>query len=148
MAGGDSRGVEKVVRSVTLGAVDTLLLTVDLPQGLRYESYRVSLQPQAGPEVWHTVLPAAATENSIPLRIPAHMLGDGEYRLLVRGVASGDGSAGNTSDPVADYLFAVRDSMSDTNNRRTTAGRKGDARCRQQIGCFTSMATLTPSEES
>lgn len=108
MAGGDSRGAGTVVPSVTLGAADAMLLTVDVPQGLRYERYRLSLQPQTGPEVWHTVLPAAATENAIPLHIPAHMLGEGEYRLLVRGIATGQSAAGSVGEPIADYPFAVR----------------------------------------
>jgi hypothetical protein len=91
--------------SVTVAQGQPFLASVDVPADRRFSSYAAELLDPAGSAEWSFAIPADATKDSIPLRVPPVKHGPGTYTLVVHGTAT-DG----TTTEVGRYPFEVRSS--------------------------------------
>jgi hypothetical protein len=89
--------------SVAVAQGEAFLVSVDVPADRRFSSYTAELLDPAGSTEWSLAIPADATKDSIPLRIPPVRRGPGAYTLVVHGTAA-DGSTAE----VGRYPFEVR----------------------------------------
>jgi hypothetical protein len=90
LIGSNSRGGS--LPSVTVRAGQPFLLFVDIPSDKRLASYVAELQGPGGNREWSLTLPAQATKDTVPIRVPAGLKAAGTYTLIVRGLDSAGGA--------------------------------------------------------
>jgi hypothetical protein len=93
LIGGNSRGAP--LPSVTGGAGQPVLLSLDIPGTRPYPSYACVLIDAAGAVVWRIPVSAAQAQDTVSINVPAGTLGAGGYTLVVQGLEAQDRSAGS-----------------------------------------------------
>jgi hypothetical protein len=93
----DTRGGS--ARQVVSHSGEDVLLLLNIPPDASYSSYILELYNQAGRLQWSLKIPAAASDDLVPIKIPGAGLEQGTYKLAVSGInAAGQSSKlGNSS---------------------------------------------------
>ena len=87
----DTRGGSS--RQVVSRPGEDVLLLLNIPPDASYSSYILELYNQAGRLQWSLKIPAAASDDVIPITIPGAGLEQGTYKLAVSGInAAGQSS--------------------------------------------------------
>jgi Putative zinc-finger len=104
LIGGNSRG--GVVPSATVAKGQPLLISLDIPTAERFSSYACVLVAPSGAVVWRLPVSPDQAKDTLAIRVPSGILGQGDYRLVVQGHASPGG------EPVdlANYRFTLNGS--------------------------------------
>jgi len=89
--------------SIAVPQGQAFLASVDVPADRRFSSYTAELLDSSSTAEWSLAIPADATKDSVPLRIPPVKHGNGTYTLIVRGTTA-DGSTAE----VGRYPFEVQ----------------------------------------
>ena len=100
----DSRGGEPL--TVTVAPGQPFSLYFDIPPDGHYSSYVCELQNAAGKTEFSLNISAEQAKNAVQLLIPSSSLGTGKHVLVVRGLGTQDGAAGNGTE-VARYPFTL-----------------------------------------
>ena len=98
----NTRGASKTVVSARQG--EPFLLFVDIPSDARFSSYVAELDGPARNSEWSLTIPAEATKDTVPIRVPAGNRRAGIYTLVLRGV---DSSGGKGSE-IGRYPFELQ----------------------------------------
>lgn len=104
LIGGNSRGGDS--RSTTIMQGEPLLISVDIPTAERFSSYACVLIAPSGAVVWRLPVSATQAKDTVAIRVPAGVLGPGDYRLQVQGRAN----PGAEPVDVANYRFTLNGS--------------------------------------
>jgi hypothetical protein len=104
LIGGNSRGGG--LPSATVAQGEPLLISLDIPTAERFSSYACALIAPSGAVVWRLPVSPTQAKDTVAIRVPAGVLGPGDYRLQVQGRANPG------SDPVnlATYRFTLNGS--------------------------------------
>jgi hypothetical protein len=104
LIGANSRGGAVPAAAIAQG--QPLLLSLDIPTAERFSSYVCVLVAPSGAVVWSLPVSADQAKDTVAIRVPAGVLGPGNYRLLVQGLAN----AGETPADLANYRFTLNGS--------------------------------------
>ena len=104
LIGGNSRG--GAVPTAALAQGQPLLLSLDIPTAERFSSYACVLLAPSGAVVWSLPVSAGQAKDTVSIRVPSGVLGPGDYRLLVQGLAK----AGEHPADLANYRFTLNGS--------------------------------------
>jgi len=105
LIGGNSRGGNAPSVKATQG--QPLLLSVDIPTADRFSSYTCVLVAPSGAVVWRLPISSDQAKDTVAIRVPAHDLGWGGYRLIVQGHAN---PVGGEPTELASYRFTLNSS--------------------------------------
>jgi len=104
LIGGNSRG--GAVPSAAIAKGQPLLISLDIPTAERFSSYACVLVAPSGAAVWRLPVSPTQAKDTVAIRVPAGVLEQGEYRLIVQGRAN---AAGEPVD-LANYRFTLNGS--------------------------------------
>jgi len=104
LVGGNSRGGE--IPSITVHKAQPFLLFLDIPAQDRFSTYTCSLYSPTGSQVWHILVTAQQSKDTISIRVPAIHRVDGNYSVLVQGNL--DHAQPGSSVDLARYSFALK----------------------------------------
>jgi len=104
LIGGNSRGGD--VPSAAIAQGEPLLISVDIPAAERFSSYACVLIAPSGAVAWRLPVSATQAKDTVAIRVPAGLLGPGDYRLVVQGRAN---PAAEPAD-LANYRFTLNGS--------------------------------------
>ena len=105
LIGGNSRG--GAVPSVTVTNGQPLLISLDIPTAEKYASYSCVLVAPSGAAVWRVPVSAEQAKDTVSIRIPAGNWEQGDYGLIVQGLAN---RAGGGGVDLAHYRFTLHSS--------------------------------------
>ena len=100
----DSRGGEPLTIAVPPGKPFSLY--IDIPPEKKFPQYVCEVVNASGAREYTLNISGQEAENSVQLLIPPATLKPGKYTLVVRGLGTPEGAAGNGSD-VARYPFTL-----------------------------------------
>jgi hypothetical protein len=98
----NTRGANRTVVPARQG--EPLLLFVDIPGEARFSAYVAELYGPAGNSEWSLTIPADATKDTVPIRVPPDHRAGGMYTLVVRGVDA----TGEKGTEVGRYPFELQ----------------------------------------
>jgi hypothetical protein len=101
LSSGDSPS--SVVPTVAIANGQPLLLSLAIPTAERFSSYLCVLIAPSGAVVWRLPVSTTQAKDTLPIYVPSDRLASGNYRLVVRGLAS----AGEDSVDLANYWFTL-----------------------------------------
>jgi hypothetical protein len=104
LIGGNSRG--GAVPSATVAKGQPLLISLDVPTAERFSSYACVLVAPSGAVVWRLPVSPDQAKDTLAIRVPSELLGQGDYRLVVQGHTSSGGEAVD----LANYRFTLNGS--------------------------------------
>ena len=104
LIGGNSRG--GVVPSARVAKGQPLLISLDIPTAERFSSYACVLVAPSGAVVWRLPVSPTQAKDTVAIRVPSGLLGQGDYRLVVEGHAN----AGGKPVDLANYRFTLNGS--------------------------------------
>jgi hypothetical protein len=104
LIGGNSRG--GTVPSATVAKGQPLLISLDIPTAERFSSYACVLVASSGDVVWRLPVSPTQARDTVAIRVPAGVLGPGDYRLVVQGRAN----PGAEPADLANYHFTLNGS--------------------------------------
>jgi hypothetical protein len=104
LIGGNSRG--GTVPSATVAKGQPLLISLDIPTAERFSSYACVLIAPSGAVVWRLPVSPTQAKDTVAIRVPAGVLGPGDYRLVVQGRAN----PGAEPADLANYRFTLNGS--------------------------------------
>jgi hypothetical protein len=104
LIGGNSRG--GAIPSATLAKGQPLLISLDIPTAERFLSYACVLVAPSGAVVWRLPVSPTQAKDTVAIRVPSGLLGQGDYRLVVEG----DANAGGKPVDLANYRFTLNGS--------------------------------------
>jgi hypothetical protein len=100
LIGSNSRGGGVPSVAVTKG--QPLLISLDIPTAAQYSKYTCVLFSPTGAE-WRLPVSSDQARDTVAIRLPAEVLGRGDYRLIVEGQADG----GQKPVDLANYRFTL-----------------------------------------
>ncbi|MGE0446742.1 MAG: hypothetical protein AB7P99_16065 [Vicinamibacterales bacterium] len=98
---GLTRGTQPPVRVAVPGTVDGLRLRLERDTNLSASRYRAELRTADGAVVWSDEVPPAAGSAPLVVSLPAALLSNGEYELVLFGMLTG------RFEDLASYHFVV-----------------------------------------
>jgi hypothetical protein len=101
LIGGDGRGA--VVPTAAIAKGQPLLLSLAIPTAERFSSYACVLIAPSGAIVWRLPVSTTQAKDTVAVYVPAGLLGPGNYRLAVRGLANAE----EDSVELADHWFTL-----------------------------------------
>ncbi len=104
LIGGNSRG--GAVPSATVAQGQPLLISLDIPTAERFSSYACELVAPSGAVVWRLPVSPTQAKDTVAIRVPSGVLAQGEYRLVVQGLANPGGEPAE----LASYRFTLNGS--------------------------------------
>jgi hypothetical protein len=104
LIGGNSRGGDSPSAAIAQG--EPLLISLDIPTAERFSSYACVLIAPSGAVVWRLPVSATQAKDTVAIRVPAGVLGPGDYRLQIQG----RGNPGAEPVDLANYRFTLNGS--------------------------------------
>jgi hypothetical protein len=105
LIGANARGGNAPSVKVTQG--QPLLLSVDIPAAERFSSYTCVLVDPSGAVLWRLPVSSDQAKDTVAIRVPARGWVQGDYRLIVQGLAN---PAGGEPAELASYRFTLNSS--------------------------------------